>query len=277
MKKFLFVLHGESFRYGGQFSRVRGKGDYYDRQLFATSSHIKLIDKLANEYDIDILINSYELNRTDDDKLYKLYKNKTNNFILNLNKNIFRIEEDLLNNTYDKIKNIININDYEYIFISRIDMFLKNYMIDNFNKYLLKYKIVFPHIDSNFNINKPNTYGVFHTHMIIPKNYFDIINNNTIYNMAHGVIHPLINKYGFNCVDYMVYTLHVCCTDLGWNPLYICVGKNYNTNYSKTDSCCSTIDHYYDIENHIFVKDIDKTINYWNSNKDNIEFNFQKV
>ena len=270
------MLQGESFRYGRPQTRGRGIGDYYDRQIFASDSHIKLIDKLVDEYDIDILVNSYKLNDKDDDSLYKIYSNKTNNFILNLHDKLFKKEEYLLNNTYDNIKNLINKYEYKFIFICRIDMYLKDLMINNFKEYLSRNKIIFPHIDSNLNSAR-YYHGVYHPTIIIPNIYFDIINLNIIYNHRHDIIKPIIDRYSIDIIDYMIYTLHICSTDLGWNPLYIQVGRDYNTCYTKCDPFHSTIEYYYDIKNNIFVKDINKSINYWNSNKDNIEFNFQKI
>ena len=52
MKKGLFLIRGESFREGGQFSRVIGSENFFSEQILASKSHKKLIDKLVSEGNI---------------------------------------------------------------------------------------------------------------------------------------------------------------------------------------------------------------------------------
>jgi hypothetical protein len=100
--------------------------------------------------------------------------------------------------------------------------------------------------------------------MLYPKNLFHVIKNKIIYNATHDIRNNLINNnVSINDIRYFINTLHVCSTDLGWNPLYIQVGRIYNKEYNTQLPCQNSCDHYYDNINHIFVKDINKTIKYY--------------
>jgi hypothetical protein len=83
MSKLLLCLWGESYRSGPQLSRTRGTNNYSERQLFASQSHIDLIEQIKTTFDIstDIFINSYKLNDTDDNILINFYKNNNVNLI----------------------------------------------------------------------------------------------------------------------------------------------------------------------------------------------------
>ena len=80
--KVLLVLWGESFRSGGQMTRTRGTGEYFENQKSATSSHLELLDRIHKEhsFDCDILLNSFTLNPEDDNSLISWYSNYASNF-----------------------------------------------------------------------------------------------------------------------------------------------------------------------------------------------------
>lgn len=102
--KLLLVLNGESYRSGSQMTRTRGTSNYYERQMLASMSHIKMINAIKYKYDIDtdVLINTYTLNDNDDNKLIDIYKSNNVNIVRsNFHKHLFNCEHDMLNNNYD--------------------------------------------------------------------------------------------------------------------------------------------------------------------------------
>jgi hypothetical protein len=255
----LLVLTGESFRNGPQFSRTRGTGDYINLQKKASTSHINLINTIKNKYTTDIFINTYALNNADDTLLLDFYKTNCNVIKSNFHKNLFRNEDEILNNTYDNIQTIID--NYDYILFIRIDLYLKKFFIENLT---FDDKIMFAFIDSNNDLNDYNTFSICHMIILYPKKLFHVIKNKIIYNATHNIRNNLINNnVSINDIRYFINTLHICTTDLGWNPLYIVVGRIYNKEYNTQIDRHDTCDHYYDNINHIFVKDINKTIKYY--------------
>jgi len=55
--KGLFIMFGESFRSGGQYSRIRGNDESYFGQIDASLSQMRFIKNL--NVDIDVYISSY--------------------------------------------------------------------------------------------------------------------------------------------------------------------------------------------------------------------------
>ena len=264
--KLLLVLNGESYRSGSQMTRTRGTSNYYERQMLASMSHIKMINAIKYKYDIDtdVLINTYTLNDNDDNKLIDIYKSNNVNIVRsNFHKHLFNCEHDILNNNYDNTIDLNNTHEYDYIFYVRIDLFLKKYLIENvsFNSE----KICFSHMDSNQTLNVDDI-KVFHGMFIIPKKFFSVIYNRIIYNSTHQMyINLLKNNISRDNVEFMVNTGHVCSSDLGWNPLYIQVGRFYRIEYNIHLPYQNTCSYYYDNQKKNFVFDNDKTINYWNN------------
>jgi hypothetical protein len=75
-----------------------------------------------------------------------------------------------------------------------------------------------------------------------------------------------------NSIKFMLNTLHSCSTDLGWNPLYIQVGRNYILLYNILFGSEKYI---YD-DNHKLVLDYEKSIKLCNEylNKETEEYKF---
>ena len=61
MSKFLVLFIGESFREGGQFSRIRNTKDSFEKQQIASLSHIDFLNYIKINYscNIDVIINTY--------------------------------------------------------------------------------------------------------------------------------------------------------------------------------------------------------------------------
>ena len=253
--KVLLVLHGESYRSGPQMSRIRGSKDYINLQKKASTSHINLMNTIKNTYKTDVLINTYALNNSDDTFLLDFYKTNCNVIKSNFHEKLFNNEKEMLNNTYDNVQSIID--NYDYILFVRIDLYLKKFFIENLS---FDDKIMFAHIDSN----DIRIFNICQQIMLYPKNLFHVIKNKLIYNATHEIRNNLIsNNVSINDIRYFINTLHVCSTDLGWNPLYIQVGRHYKKEYNTHLIFHNTCELYYDNSKHIFVKDIYKTTKYY--------------
>jgi hypothetical protein len=260
----LLVLWGESYRFGGQMTRGRGGGDYFKRQQIASKSHIGLIKVINEKFNMKtkVFINTYKLNDTDDEKLRNFYSGE--DIIYNFYETLFDSEHTMLNNTYDVVNKIISNNDFKFILFVRIDLYLKKYFIKNvtFDDRYIK----FAHIDSIIDINRVDKYNICQQIVLYPKKYFYTITNKIIYNATHEIRDKLIEcNVPRNDIKYFVNTLHICSTDLGWNPLYIQVGRGNCVKYEKNMLGIQNMDYYYDEDKCIFIKDYDKTILFWKS------------
>lgn len=273
--KLCIVFWGESYRSGPQISRLRGTNDYIKRQILASKSHISLINSLKEKgVNIDTILNTYKLNEKDDNNLMNYYKNFSNLISTTFNNNIFPSESDFLNNMYDNVTAILD--NYDFILFIRIDLYLKKYFIENVK--LDINRIQFAHIDSNQDINNIdiNIINICQQIMIFPKSLYYTILNKYIYNSTHGILSQLTkNGITYNSIGFIINTMHICSTDLGWNPLYIQVGRNYNGTYSINGASQNTIIYYYDIYKHKFINDMSYVIKQWEPylNTDTLEDN----
>lgn len=248
--KVLLILHGESFRSGGtRATRIRGTGDYYEKQRWASESHLKLIDVMEKNNFVDVIINTHYLNEEDDQRLLDLYEGK-NIIMSNFYKSIKNDEgRDILIKCYDIINNISD--NYEHIIMVRIDLYLKEYFLNIFS---LTDRIYFTHIDSNL-AEKNGNFNVCYDIMVFPKKFYSVFENKLVYNHTHSIKDSIKEHVGLENIDYFVYSLHICSTDLGWNPIYIQVDRKINNSYEVTGKGQKMINYFYDREKDIFIKD----------------------
>jgi hypothetical protein len=273
--KILLVLWGESYRSGPQMTRTRGTGNYIKSQLFASKSHVDMIDKIKKIYnlDTDVFIDSYKLNDVDDDSLITFYKDKTNVIQHTLHPCLFESEISFLNDMYDRVR-LLNIDEtYSHILFVRIDIYLKRFFIQNIH---FGDKIQFAFIDSNLDIphtNASKLKNICQQIVIYPNSFFYVIHDKIIYNATHYIMNNLINnKISENSIEYLVNTFHVCSTDLGWNPLFVQVGRKYNLNYRVDERLWqSTVNHVFDNQTKLIVFNPEKSIDYWNKYKETEE------
>lgn len=211
-------------------TRTRGTQNYIERQRIASSSHVNLIKKLKNN-EIDVFINTYKLNPADDNELLNVYIQNNINVIKNtFHERIFENEELFLNNMYDNTVELMTKKNYDYVIYLRIDLYLKVFFIENI--VLDPNQIQFSHIDNNVDKNSKHHFYVCHSIIIFPKRFCDLFYNKVIYNTTHGIYNNIIDSgMDKNLIHFMVKTLHICSTDLGWNPLYIQVGRKYKLLY----------------------------------------------
>jgi hypothetical protein len=211
---------------------------------------------------VKLCINTYKLNDVDDLQLRDFYT-QNNLLHITIHDKLFPSECDLLNNTYDTVNNILTTNEFKFIVFVRIDLYLKPYCIETIS-FDPDY-IQFAHIDSNIKLqtNPPASIGICQQIMLYPHKFFSVIRDKIIYNATHKIRDQLIKYIPNTSIRYFVNTLHVCSTDLGWNPLYIQVGRHNKIEYHSGCAYSSFIDHYYDIEKNLFIKDSSATTDYW--------------
>jgi hypothetical protein len=265
--KILLILWGESYRSGLHMTRTRGTQNYIERQLFASQSHIDFINHIKHTHNVetDVVIKSYKLNEEDDNKLIKFYKDKANLINHMLHDNLFSSESLFLNDMYNDTCELIANNCYSHVLYIRIDIYLKKYFTKNIT---FDEKIKFAFIDSCMLIEKSNNEkikNICQQIVIYPKSFFYVIQRKIIYNATHEICNHLIqNNVSENDIVFLVNTLHICSTDMGWNPLFVQVGRNYNALYNNKLLHQYTIEYIFDNESKLLLLDKDKTVNYWN-------------
>ena len=77
----------------------------------------------------------------------------------------------------------------------------------------------------------------------------------------------------------MVNTLHVCTTNLGWNPFYIQVGRNYHRGYNTHCDYGEFVEYYYDNISNTLIHDPAKTVELYKNvlNIDSLEENLENI
>ncbi len=257
--KCLIVITGESYRlpsvyadgkYWGGGRRNRGDDKEFksvDRQKIACLSHMKVIDNLYKNFNIksDVFINTYKLNRELDNLLLSFYGDNLIKY--NFHDNILESEQQLINDTITKLKDI-SINDYQFVLFFRIDFYLRDTFFDFFK--IVDDKIMFAFVDSNTNkqcnpkkcseVHHEQYIGdtfpmVSHQILTVPNKFYDLLLDYKIWNYHNSA--DILCKYTSKSnIDLFVYTYHYCSSDGEWNPFYAMVDRHesldfFNKNY----------------------------------------------
>ena len=216
--KLLLLLCGEAFR--DTIGRSRDTDFGFSNQQEASNSHVKLLEKLESiNYQVDIAINTYETKFKND--LLNFYKNIVFSNFTNEN---YGAHNFSVGNSIKNTFSVLDIDNYDFLFICRIDLLLKDIFIESFvpNPNFIIYpnvmsiefnKISFPHISDTF--------------CIIPKKYFHPFDNwkgifeNCNYLLFHQAVHHiLLNGLTLNDVDFISDKIYVANTIQSKNPLY---------------------------------------------------------
>jgi len=210
--KGLFLFIGESFRFGSQKTRIRGTKESYDEQIKACKSHITFIENMEQKYNLEIsyvIISSYTTNY--DSELIAIYDKYL------ISSTFQQTLIGLTNIFHNILLNIKNINDYDFIFYIRIDLFLKEYLLKVMN--ITKNKILFPSICWGKNCIIKNYPRVNDMMMFIPKKYYEFIRDINIY---HNCWYKLINTSTIknDDLDVILNTLHDSDSEKDNNPIY---------------------------------------------------------
>lgn len=239
----LICITGESYRNGKQMSRSRGIDENTtNKQLRAIKSHLKLIDKIKDSFNIntDILLNLYTLDNERDNLIIQTYKEN-----INVN-NIYSNFKSKLIGCYNLLIDTCNLtkdlSKYKFVIFIRIDLFLKDYFIEIFT---IEDKIKFAHINeigikqTTFNIGMDGwgSSGYVENNILIkpsvnfeityiPNKFFYLIENKQIfYKDEHDSYIHLLNYISKTDMELYIYTSHSSSTDIMWNPLFHQVGR----------------------------------------------------
>lgn len=226
----LFLLFGESFR---KYRTLPGLNRYSDTensfsgQKEASLSHMELLKKLK-QYNIDIVINTYETKYKNE--LLSFYEQpKYANFMDNnkCKENKTRNTQIAVDEAIRIAKKNVDIDNYDFIFICRLDILLKPNLIENFLP--IKDKIIFPNVmsilDNKFRMHQKGNFCISDVFCIIPKKYYHILDKKNI--MHHHSIHRLydLDLHIDKDIDFFTNKKYVANTIQQKNPLYKIVDR----------------------------------------------------
>jgi len=213
--KGLLVILGESFRSGGQESRVRGNPESVPEQMLACDSHIRLIEHLKKTYNTDISVFLATYTTPYDRELLHMYSK----YLID-----HKILGDVvgLNNLFRMALHSTTISKYDFVFYVRVDLLLKKDLFAVFNPNLQT--IHFPFvcwIKWNKFGNDPRVCDTF---LFIPKKYYSYLPYINIY---HGTWCELTNRTNltYDDMDTFATTYHDSNTENDCNPFYSIVNR----------------------------------------------------
>ena len=229
IKKGLFAIIGESFRTGGLGSRLIGEERSIREQELASNSHIYFIEFLKKKYGIEIDISLASYSTPYNDILLNIYQKYL------VNKSFFnnRLNPDPLiskNRLYCKSLKQIKKDDYDFIFIIRVDLLLKPKLFEIYNPKWKK--IMFPsvcwaifkrgrwhhEVEGHTEFPRVNDMIVY-----IPQKYYDC----QIDISHHGwyFLRKKHTRLTNSNIGVMIKTYHDSNSQEDWNPLYRIVNR----------------------------------------------------
>ena len=232
--KGLIIIIGESFRLGGQGTRVRGVPESYDQQINACNSHTKFLNNLKTKFNCDASIYLSTYDTKYNDNLLEIYKDHLVGH--KIYENPIGLSQLFKNSVMDN-KN--NLQNYDIILYFRVDLFLKDHFTDIFdpNWTTIRFPTICWKRDSVYNC-KPRVNDMM---LFIPKQFFDHLDNIPI---CHETWYILSNELHIsdNDMDVMINTYHDSDSEKDLNPLYYIVNRSESTTWHS--------------ENEIFTKPV---------------------
>ena len=245
----LLILSGECFREGNIGSRIRDNEHTIKTQSIASNSHVKMCNYIKKTYNVkmDIIITTSETKYKD--ILYNFYGKYKPKIIMNNTKDY----NDVKNNIKNAILNT-NYNKYNFILLSRVDMYIKpnfNTIIDpNWDKimflnftchYLLENFAYTTYLETyKYNFTNDGDPCINPSFIFIPKKYFNIIKNISIHHNAWTEL-KRTTQLTNNDMDFMTNDVFDSNTFNDKNPFYYFVGRKENK--IKTTAFVNTFDH----------------------------------
>jgi hypothetical protein len=229
MSKFLLVINGETFRHGPQGSRDRGGEESHKLQIFASKSHIKLIEHLKEKFGIncDVFLSYYELNDLWDNEFENIYTDYLKFSYRHLS---LLGEQNLHYFITDFINKNINYNQYEFILFIRPDLYLKKYFFDVFE--MSSDKIKFAHVNEitdHLGKSYHETNGVpliNHQICYVPNKFYDKLLSKCFWGGCHlSYICAISCGIKKENIDFFIKTYHSSSTSNTWNPIFHQVGR----------------------------------------------------
>ena len=228
--KGLLLLFGESFRTGGQGTRIRGSKDSYTGQLNAAESHMKFISYLkSKQCHADVYLSTYTTQfDTDLTAAYGSHILKSDYYPTLIGPNA------LLHNALQAMS---TLDQYDWVLCMRIDLYLKDHFMDVFDPSWNT--IRFPSI-----CFKPHHRCGVHPRvndmMIhVPKKYFRYIRHVRYDISAHNQWARFITNTDlhYRDLDTMLNTYHDSYSAKDLNPIYFIVNRPESTvTHSGTDT-----------------------------------------
>lgn len=235
-EKALFILYGESFRESRQLERNRDTELSYKLQYEATNRHIKFCDMLKVEHEIetDIVINTYETKFEKD--LREWYSDYNTTFIFKKFTDTKNTEETiniiLHNNITESILSKENLNDYKFIILTRMDIYLKQpfYELFDINWKKIMFISKHPAICKYYGFNEEGDPLVNQTIMFIPNKYINTVKNDLyLYKHELWTILKKNTKITNDDMDFMSNKPFDADSYKDKNDYYYMVGRPENT------------------------------------------------
>ena len=222
----MLILYGESFREGTQGSRSRDTETSVEPQKQASDSHISFCNYLKNTHniDMDIIIN------TPDTKYESELKTWYNGYNLTYMKNNGEIG---FNAAAQEAVNNMDKEKYDFIFLTRMDVFIKPYFYNIFNPNWKKIYFISQDFTGwgncgfveNTDINIPAVNPIFE---FIPNNYFKVLSNINIDHLAWNHYNNVFNLT-HNDMDFMCNEYYDADSYKDFNPYYKMISREENT------------------------------------------------
>jgi hypothetical protein len=193
-------------------SSIRDADESYEDQIKATESHIKFIKSLP--CDVDVYISTYKSKF--EDKLKEIYSSGSNLIRYDSRENLETLTPLIL----DSLKNI-NLENYNFLFILRIDLFLKDKFSKVFNPNWNT--IMFPSICFRpHNITSSGHPRINDMMMFFPKKYFKYTQYIHYRSTAHEQWGDFMESTDleYKDMDTMLTTYHDSDSFKDLNPIY---------------------------------------------------------
>jgi hypothetical protein len=233
-KKFLFVIHGESFRLGNAMTRGRGGGDSHRRQQIATTSQLDFLKHIETKFNMkgDIILNSYKFQSDWDTDLVNWYSSSL--IHSHFHNELMDSEMHFVKTNITIVKDFLGekIQDYAFIFYIRVDLYVKQFVFQNFYPYTDR--VIFGCLDINLFKNKEvynNMPGVSHVMFCVPKEFYSLLFEFKFYGVnlidsPHKIGNELRNYVSHEKITFLSNTFHWLSSDFSWNPIFTMVGRN---------------------------------------------------
>ena len=220
-KRGLMILRGMSFRKGMHGSLNIYDSEAVEEQILATESHKKLVEKVIEKYNIefDIALDTVETPHTH--LLFKILGKHLKKYCIrgyhDLTQ-VFSFQRPLYNWQF-------LIAEYDFVFVVRNDILLKEQMIETLNPH--DDKLMFPFVEA-YEVRYIPENKSYPRHsdcmMYFPKRYFHTLSGFNFYQDAvdfHDFLYKVICNIDSTVeYDFYIKTYHYSHTVDMWNPLF---------------------------------------------------------
>jgi hypothetical protein len=231
--KGLILFLGESFRSGGQGSRYIGDPSSYRGQIDACKTHVNFIKHLSDTHNIkvDVFVSTYETIHTND--LIALYKEYL------IGSNILKDRVGIHSLFHESIEKITEIENYDFVLYSRIDIHLKDYFSSIFDPSWKTIHFISPLTEAIQYYSKGHP-RVNDMMLFFPRKYFNCIKHfgdlDYCKTDQHSQWAIFIEKANltYNDLDTMLNTYNDSNTTSQSNPIYY-IANRYIANSDHTN------------------------------------------